>query len=348
VNCGIRFISRQQATTEAHKLPETIISRTQRFTFKPVTTEKVAAHLRSIAQTENLKIDDEALQLIAAFGEGSFRDSISLLDQVRNQNGEVTGNDVRGVLGLAPDKAIAQIIKALSTEDASDVVKTLSGLEQQGFESAAISAQLGSYIRTALLENQEFLPPQTSLKLLRALLDVPGSRDPKAMLELALLTHTFPDDTKLPRVAPKTTQTAALDANDSPINQESVEEPPKPVKSKVPPKASPVIADNELWTKVLEIIKKDRNTLYGVLRMAQPRFEKNNLELGLNDPKNQQIIAEIISELTGKQYSITSILIDQTPALETKAVEAEPPAQATRPDITPISNIFGGAELLES
>ncbi|HSX35219.1 MAG TPA: DNA polymerase III subunit gamma/tau, partial [Candidatus Saccharimonadales bacterium] len=72
------------ATTEAHKLPETIISRTQRFAFKPVDLAKVSAHLRSIATAEKISIDDAALELIAAHGEGSFRDSISLLDQVRN------------------------------------------------------------------------------------------------------------------------------------------------------------------------------------------------------------------------------------------------------------------------
>ena len=72
------------ATTEAHKLPETIISRTQRFAFKPIDRIKVAEHLKQIAKQEKIAIDDAALDLIAAHGEGSFRDSISLLDQIQN------------------------------------------------------------------------------------------------------------------------------------------------------------------------------------------------------------------------------------------------------------------------
>src|ERR1700751_3060323 len=68
------------ATTEAHKLPETIISRTQRFSFKPVDLTKVAGYLREIAKAEKVDIDKQALELLADYGEGSLRDIIGLLD----------------------------------------------------------------------------------------------------------------------------------------------------------------------------------------------------------------------------------------------------------------------------
>ncbi len=87
------------ATTEVHKLPETIISRTQRFMLKPVELSKVAAHLRTIADGEGIAIDDEALAMIAAHGEGSFRDSISLLDQTRGHDGAVDSAYVRQLIG---------------------------------------------------------------------------------------------------------------------------------------------------------------------------------------------------------------------------------------------------------
>jgi DNA polymerase-3 subunit gamma/tau len=90
------------ATTEAHKLPETIVSRTQRFTFKPVSMAVAIAHLRSIADQEGVQIEDDALELIAQHGGGSFRDSISLLDQVRGQTGIITLSDVQAMLGIAP------------------------------------------------------------------------------------------------------------------------------------------------------------------------------------------------------------------------------------------------------
>src|ERR1700712_117496 len=78
------------ATTEAHKLPETIISRTQRYSFRPVPAEQVIGLLQSIAKKEKITIDSEALALIAEHGEGSLRDSVSLLDQARNLTHKVT------------------------------------------------------------------------------------------------------------------------------------------------------------------------------------------------------------------------------------------------------------------
>src|SRR6185369_1547490 len=82
------------ATTEAHKLPETIVSRTQRFSLRPVPEEQVIKHLKTIAKGEKLHIDDDALALIAQHGEGSFRDSISLLDQASSLAEKVTKADV--------------------------------------------------------------------------------------------------------------------------------------------------------------------------------------------------------------------------------------------------------------
>ena len=71
------------ATTESHKLPDTIISRTQHFTFKPIDTETLVLQLGKISKKESITIDKGALTLLAQHGRGSFRDSISLLDQVQ-------------------------------------------------------------------------------------------------------------------------------------------------------------------------------------------------------------------------------------------------------------------------
>src|SRR4029079_2527500 len=70
------------ATTEPHKLPETIVSRTQRYNFKTVDNNRVVAHLAEIAKKEKIKVSEAALKLIAEHGGGSIRDSISLLDQL--------------------------------------------------------------------------------------------------------------------------------------------------------------------------------------------------------------------------------------------------------------------------
>ena len=88
------------ATTDADKLPATILSRVQRFNFRTISQDEVAAHLRTIADAEQISIDDDALQLIARYGQGSFRDSISLLDQMRNLSSEkITAAMVEDSLG---------------------------------------------------------------------------------------------------------------------------------------------------------------------------------------------------------------------------------------------------------
>src|SRR4051812_33147325 len=101
------------ATTEAHKLPETIISRTQQFNFKPVSVPKVAGHLQQIAINEKIKIDDPALQLLAEHGEGSFRDSIGMLDQLAANGKKIDETAVRNLLGLPSKKLITQLLGAI-------------------------------------------------------------------------------------------------------------------------------------------------------------------------------------------------------------------------------------------
>ncbi|HEY5549657.1 MAG TPA: DNA polymerase III subunit gamma/tau, partial [Candidatus Saccharimonadales bacterium] len=88
------------ATTEAHKLPETIISRTQRFNFKPITKNAAKDRLQEIAKQEKIQIGSEAIELLAEFGEGSLRDIIGLLDQLSAIGHKITEKDIRDLIGI--------------------------------------------------------------------------------------------------------------------------------------------------------------------------------------------------------------------------------------------------------
>ena len=111
------------ATTDFDKLPVTIVSRTQRYHFKLADQTTMSKHLKFIASSENIKIDDEAISLIAELGGGSFRDSISLLDQMRNSapNRQVTRQDIESVLGLAAKDEIEMIATAIINNDARQI-----------------------------------------------------------------------------------------------------------------------------------------------------------------------------------------------------------------------------------
>src|ERR1019366_3224098 len=100
------------ATTEAHKLPETIVSRTQRFNFKPFKNADAVAHLERIAKKEKIDISPRALELLAEHGDGSFRDSISMLDQLSGAKNTVGEQEVLDMLGLPAHGVVAKLVKS--------------------------------------------------------------------------------------------------------------------------------------------------------------------------------------------------------------------------------------------
>src|SRR5699024_12231225 len=86
------------ATTEPHKIPATIISRTQRFDFKAIEKEDIIERLKYVAETENIEYEIEALEYIARAAEGGMRDSLSILDQVIAYSGEIVKLDDAGMI----------------------------------------------------------------------------------------------------------------------------------------------------------------------------------------------------------------------------------------------------------
>ena len=336
------------ATTDAHKLPDTIVSRTQRFSFKPVETAKVIAHLKHIAKTEGINVSDEALELLASHGDGSFRDSISLLDQAASQADKIELADVQRLLGIPPAEATQGLLEAtLSGADTASLMKSITALYDKGYQASAIAGQLGLALRSRLVAGT--LDQEQVLRLLGRLVEVPASHDPERFLEITLL-RSRPDAAlnEAPPVAapaPKPREEIAVEAPKKPDTE--VKKPAKTTGSKA--------LDASSWPEILQELKRRHNTLYGVVRMAEPDFsEAGVLKLSfafafhqkrLDENANRQKLADIIHELTGKAVSI-ECLHDKNaapPKVPAAAVEIQPDN-----DLAAISNIFGDAELLES
>lgn len=324
------------ATTEAHKLPETIISRTQRFTFKPIDQATAVAHLRSIAKKEHLTISDEALALIAEQGDGSFRDSISLLDQLRSLNSNISADDVRQLLGMASVQAIQSLAKAIEQNNPATVIQTLQELYHQGYEPAQLAKQLAQYYRRQLLQGSGQAKVYTAL--LAALIDVPASRDSAAKLEIVAIDACLAS-TATPKPKAAAVQTVAT------VTQ--ADSPPAATQTSVP-------TDDfaTAWQRSLEIIKSQNTTLYGVLRMAKAtQTDKKTVRLAfafpfhqkkLRETSNQKLVAQILSQQLNKKISLECVL-DKNLAIE------KPQADTANQDtLSTISNIFGSAEVLES
>lgn len=354
------------ATTEVHKLPETIVSRTQRYTFRPISVDDAISHLRHIASTENIKIDDEALALIASHGQGSFRDSISLLDQLAHQEEPVVASTVRELLGIAPEELIDDILAA-SVQDERSLATQLVTLQSTGYDAATVASQIQQRLRSMLIANDARIPRDVVLKAMEQLLYVPAAPDPQAALEICLFTvtaslqttpqttATLPSDTNLP-AHESTTSRKHQNQKPAATVKSDAEAPaktkPKPQPTVVTPPASVVQSDLD-WEQCLNEIKKQYNTLYGVLRMADARIEDDTITLAFKfgfhqkkiaDKKHTQLISDIITQQCGKTYTIHAIVIK-----DDKDTSNPKPAskKEASPDIANISNIFGGAEVLE-
>ncbi len=141
------------ATTDFDKVPDTIVSRTQRYNFRLIDESTVADHLAFIAKKESIKIDTDALHLIAERGGGSLRDSISLLDQIQHsesKNGEITRSDVEASLGLATKDEINAIGEAILSGDALKIITAVRQPELRGIGAVSVADQLYNWIQRNL------------------------------------------------------------------------------------------------------------------------------------------------------------------------------------------------------
>ena len=140
------------ATTELHKVPATILSRCQRFSFRRLMQEDIAARLNYVAYQENIPIEPEATQLLARLADGALRDGLSLLDQCASAaNGTLTAELVCNALGLAGEKKAGEILTAVADQDPAKALSVFSSLFSQGKELTAMLDELSSLTRDLLI-----------------------------------------------------------------------------------------------------------------------------------------------------------------------------------------------------
>ncbi len=131
------------ATTEVHKLPDTIVSRCQRFDFHRITLEDIQKRLRQVVAGEKIKIDDAVLEAVARAAHGGMRDAESLLDQLISFKAKGLGvEDVAAVLGVARGSQFAELLGGVKAADAGRVFKALAEIFASGIDTAAFTDQL--------------------------------------------------------------------------------------------------------------------------------------------------------------------------------------------------------------
>ena len=135
------------ATTEARKVPVTVLSRCQRFDLKRIEVEELADHLAGVVAKEGGSADRAALMLIARAAEGSVRDALSVLDRtLAFGSGALTASDVRGLLGLADASRIYNLLETVLAGDAGKALAELAELNRDGAEPGQIVADLADAV----------------------------------------------------------------------------------------------------------------------------------------------------------------------------------------------------------
>lgn len=277
------------ATTDVEKLPDTIVSRTQQFRFRSIAPQVATAHLKAIAAQEGIFIDDAAVHLIAERGDGSFRDSISLLDQVASlstkPSEKISLRDVEALLGLAPVELISEVLEAAEAGNVEQIAALLTHAEADGISPLSLQQQLITQVRQRLTSTPSFLG------LLDSLLEVSKSSIPSIKLLTVLGLYAVQKQPKKP------VKHAALAA---PVRE--IRASVASLKKKPQPK--PGVLD---WDAVVTYTKEHFVALYSVVVKCTPSLEGSDLTLycvnafykkKLDDPKYRAHLYESL-EKTG-------------------------------------------------
>lgn len=181
------------ATTEAHKVPATILSRCQRFDFRRLGRELIAAHLKNVADAKGWVVEPNALDLISRRAGGALRDALGLLDQAASfTGGQIAAADVESLTGMLGEADLKPVLDAVLQGDLPAVLNHLDSFSARGCEPRQVLFQLTDQVREALFAARsttaEVARYATVLRgLAFADAEMRGSSRPDLILELALL-----------------------------------------------------------------------------------------------------------------------------------------------------------------
>ena len=327
------------ATTDADRLPATILSRVQQFFFRPIPTEIMTRQLMNIAKKEGFAIEEDAARLIAERSRGGFRDGISMLDQLSilaTSDQPLTANMVTEYLGLSDATMLGDLLDSYPSDDNEKVLNIFQELENSGANSVIVSHQLLSIARNRLRKNPNLIG------LVQQLIEVDRHPHPDLKL-LTIFMNSNSQPTEKP-VAPKKniTQVATQKPAEKPTpikpaepakpTEKPIKKEEKPAEPAKKPTAKPKKTDAPLelnWEKVIERAKEKSLGLASLLQKSQWSFDGEKLTIyagsafykkKLDDAKNKPLISEIISEETEMDLEI-DIIGEKKPPEDEKLAE---------------------------
>jgi DNA polymerase-3 subunit gamma/tau len=202
---GVRFVL---ATTEPHKMPATIVGRCQRFDFRRLTVEDLAAHLTKVAASEGVRLEGSAARTIARRSEGSARDALSLLDQATVLGGlEVDDSVIRALLGAPRGEVQVELADVMAVGDVRGAFEIVGRLVQEGQDLRNVTAEALGHFRNLLLAKtapgQDDLVdvPPDAYEILRVQSEKFSSGELARVISLLLAAHNDMRWTTSPRLS---------------------------------------------------------------------------------------------------------------------------------------------------
>ena len=319
------------ATTDAEKVPITITSRSQIYTFKLADPSTMFSHLKTICNNEKINIDDEALKIVVRRGGGSFRDTLSLLDQISTMSDEkITADMINRALGLPKDEIITEILNAYKGNDSATIRSHLTELANSNIKSETIAKELIDRILAS--------SDNTQLTLLDKLIEVIRSPFPDAKLLIALCNNNQPTVVTPPPVQ-VATYTKTVTATPSTVTETvsaTVSEPtptappPQPVVKQLPNDAGAA----EIWQAILENVAKKSPMLTSDIVSSKYTYKDGQLKIytgsylkAKNIEKRRALISEVLPDNIEVEISRETLADD--------------------PEVANIAAIMGGGEEIQ-
>jgi DNA polymerase III subunit gamma/tau len=327
-------------TTDAQKIPLTVIGRCQQFVFRRLTEEQIVARLSHIASTEKLKVDAEAMGLIARTGQGSMRDAVGLLDQlVPLAEGPISLEAARSLLGIADPRLLDGLLANVLAGRAAEALDELNRVYAAGAELRQVVRGLMEGCRDRLIaavSAQDRVTARRLSAVLDALLHLDGEvrrhAEPRFLVEatLARLAVELGMETEpSPQAGRSAAQPPGGDASSAIGDEPKLTSPPASLREATSPRSGEGSPDISGWNTVLEKLNR---TVRAAYLDAQPEVSGSTLVLwfryGFHHKKAQEQSSQLlplVREWLGAGVNVDYRLRDVAPepARAAKSASAE-------------------------
>jgi len=325
------------ATTELHKVPATILSRTQVFDFKKAKLTEIEKLLKKTAEAEKIKIDGESLKLISRLSFGAFRDALSMLEQVAalqtDGRSRITLEQVQEVLGQSTEQNVLEFTKFLVARDRKQALKMVDNLYFEGVDLESFLASVISVLRKLLLAKEglksEFETGGEEEKLLEDLSEKVEVSDITEMIEKLILASAkvktsilgqLPLEMAVFELTNGIRNTNDIQIYENTKKEENHVKPENAFRQGGRPTSSSKNNgfDTQKWQEVFKEVKAHNNTLAAMLKDAQfAGTSDSQITLAVRfkfhaeqicNHKNRAVIEAAVRKVTGSNYKIDCVV----------------------------------------